>query len=72
LSKDLDKINLDYCNKAQSPIILVGGTKPKFINFIGFERFDAIIDSYMVNLVNCMKIKQQEVQVVQLMTFKFG
>ena len=27
---------------------------------------------YFVNIVNCMKIKGQEVQVVQLMTFKFG
>ena len=36
------------------------------------ERFDLIIDSYLVNIVNCMKIKGQEVQVDQLMTFKFG
>ena len=36
------------------------------------ERFDLIIDSYLVNIFNCMKIKGQEVQVTQLMTFKFG
>ena len=35
-------------------------------------RFDLIIDYYSVNILNCMKIKGQEVQVVQLMTFKFG
>ena len=47
-------------------------TKTKFIDFIGVERFDLIIDSHLVNIVNCMKIKGQEVQVAQLMTFKFG
>ena len=31
-----------------------------------------IIDSYLVNIVNYMKIKGEEVQVAQLMTFKFG
>ena len=36
------------------------------------ERFDVIIDFYLVNIVNCIKIKGQEVQVAQLMTFKFG
>ena len=41
---DLDKIKLDDCN-IQTPIILVGDTKTKFIDFIGVERFDLIIDS---------------------------
>ena len=50
----------------------MGDTKTKFIDFIGVERFDLIIDSYLVNIVNCMKIKRQEVQVAQLMTFKFA
>ena len=50
----------------------MGDTETKFINFIGVERFDVIIDSYLLNIVNCMKIKGQEVQVAQLMTFKFG
>ena len=31
-----------------------------------------IINSYLVNIVNCMKIKGHKVQVDQLMTFKFG
>ena len=68
---DLDEVKLDDCN-VQVPIILVGDIETKFIDFIGVERFDLIIDSYSVNIVNCMKIKGQEVQVTQLMTFKFG
>ena len=68
---DLDEIKLDDCN-IQTPIILVEDTKTKFIYFTGVERFDLIIDSYLVNIVNCMKIKVQEVEVAQLMTFKFG
>ena len=68
---DLDEVKLDDCN-VQPPIILVGDTKTKFIDFIGVERFDVIIDFYLVNIVNCMKSKGQEVQVAQFMTFKFG
>ena len=68
---DLDEVKLDDCN-VQAPIILVGATKTKFIDFIGVERSNLIIDSYLVTIVNCMKIKGQEVQVAQLMTFKFG
>ena len=69
--KDLNKVKLDDCN-VHAPIILVGDTKTKSIDFIGVENFDLIIDSYLVNIFNCMKIKEQEVQVAQLMTFKFG
>ena len=50
----------------------MGDTEIKFIDFIGVEKLDVIIDSYLVNIVNCMKIKGQEVLVAQLMTFKFG
>ena len=67
----LSEVKLDDFN-VQSPIILVGDTETKFIDFIGVERFDLIIDSYLVNIVDCMKIKGQKVQVAQLMTFKFG
>ena len=67
---DLNEVKLDDFN-VQSPIILVGDTETKFIDFIGVERFDLIIDSYLVNIVNCMNIKGEEVQVIQLMTFKF-
>ena len=47
----------------------MGDTETKFINFIGVERFDVIIDSYLVNIVNCMKIKGQEIQVDQSMKY---
>ena len=59
------------CN-AQAPIILVRDTEPKFIDFIGTERFDLIIDSYLMNIVNCTKIKGQEAQVAQLIICKYG
>ena len=50
----------------------MGDTETNFIDFIGVERFDVIIDSYLVNIVNCMKIEGQDIQVAQFMTFKFG
>ena len=59
---DLDEVKLNDCN-IQAPIILVGVIETKFIDFIGVERFDLIIDSYLVNIFNCMKIKGQEIQV---------
>ena len=40
---DLDEVKLDDCN-VQAPIILVGATETKFIDFIGVERSDLIID----------------------------
>ena len=67
---NLDEIKLDDHN-IHAPIILVGDTETKFIDFIGVERFDLIINSYLVNIVNWMNIKEEEVQVIQLMTFKF-
>ena len=42
---DLDEVKLDDCN-IQASIILVGGTETKFIDFIGVERFDLIMDSF--------------------------
>ena len=53
---NLNEVKLDECN-VEPPIILVGDTETKSIHFIGFERFDLIICSYLVNIVNCMKIK---------------
>ena len=41
-----------------------------FIDFIGVERFDVIIDSYLTNIVNCIKIKEKEFQISQLITCK--
>ena len=57
---NLDEVKLDDCN-VQAPIILVGDIETKFIDFIGVERFDVIINSYLVIIFNCMKIKGQEV-----------
>ncbi|KAK9996869.1 hypothetical protein SO802_021555 [Lithocarpus litseifolius] len=68
---NLDEVKLDDCN-VQAPIILVGGTETKYIDFIGVERFDLIINSHLVNIFNRVRIKGQEVQVAQVMTFKFG
>ena len=53
---NLDEVKFDDCN-VQAPIVLVGDTETKFIDFIGVERFYVIIDSYLLNIVNCMKIK---------------
>ena len=50
----------------------MGDIETKLIDFIGVERFDLIVDSYLVNIFICMRIKGQEVQVAQLMNFKFG
>ena len=71
---DLNKVKLDDCN-IQAPIILVGDTETKFIDFIGVDKFDAIISFYLVNLNNCMKTKEKESQVdlfVPLMSCKYG
>ena len=67
---NLDEIKLDDRN-IHAPIILVGDTITKFINLIGLERFDLIINSHLVNIVNCMSVNGEEVQVIQSMTFKF-
>ena len=48
------------------------GDIPKFIDFIGVERIDLIIDSYLMNLIICMKTKKKEFYVAQLMTYKYG
>ena len=53
---NLDEVKFDDCN-VQAPIVLVGDTETKFIDFIGVERFYVIIDFYLLNIVNCMKIK---------------
>ena len=55
---DLDEVKLDDCN-VQTPIILMGSTKTKYIDFTRVERFDLIIDSYLVNIFNCMKIQRR-------------
>ena len=47
----------------------------KFIDFIGVDRFDLIVSSYLVNLYNYMKTKEKEIQVdffIPLMSCKYG
>lgn len=56
--QDFDEIELiDY--QSHDAIILVEDNTSNFIDFIGVERFDAIIDSYFMNIVNCMMIKEK-------------
>ena len=57
---DLDEVKLDDCN-VQASIIFLGDTKTKFIDFIGVDRFDSIVSSYLVNLYNYMKTKEKEI-----------
>ena len=52
----LNEVKLDGFN-IQASIILVGDTETNFIDFIGVERFDLINNSYLVNIVNCMKME---------------
>ena len=61
---DLDEVKLDAF-KVQAPILLVGDIKPKFIDFVGVERFDSIINSYLMIFVNCMKTVEKEFQFSQ-------
>ena len=71
---DVDEIKLDGCN-VQASIILEGDTETMFIDFIGVDKFDAIVSFYLVNLNNCMKTKEKEIQVdsfVPLMSCKYG
>ena len=71
---DLDKVKLDDCN-IQAPIILVRDTETKFIDFIGVDRFDSIVSSYLVNLNNYLKITEKEIQVdlfIPLISCKYG
>ena len=52
----LNEVKLDGFN-VQASIILVRDTEKNFIDFIGVERFDLINNSYLVNIVNCMKME---------------
>ena len=69
---NLNEIKLDDCN-IQAPIILVVDIETKFIDFIGVDRFDSIISSYLVNLYNYMKTKEKEILVnLLLISCKYG
>ena len=58
--KNLNKIKSYNC-KSQNPFILVVGNISKFIDFIGVDRFDSIVNSYLVNLYNYMKTREKEI-----------
>ena len=60
--KDLNEIKL-YDYQYQDPFILVVSDTLKFIDFIGVDRFNLIVSSYLVNLYNYMKTKEKEIQV---------
>ena len=45
------------------------------IDFIGVDRFDLIVSSYLINLYNYIKTKEKEIQVdlfILLMSCKYG
>ena len=71
---DLNEIKLYDC-QSQDPFILVVSNIPKSIDFIGVDRFDLIVSSYLVNLYNYIKTKEKEIQVdlfILLMSCKYG
>ena len=48
---------------------------PKFIDFIGVDRFDSIVSSYLVNLYNYRKTEGKEIYVdlfIPLINCKYG
>ena len=52
--KGLDEIKSnDFKN--EDPIILVGSNIPKFINFIGVEIFNWVVNFYLLKLISCLK-----------------
>ena len=70
---DLNEIKLYDC-QSQDPFILVISNTPKFIDFIGVDRFDSIVSSYLINLYNYIKNKEKEIQVdffISLMSCKY-
>ena len=53
----------------------MGDTETKFIDFIGVDRFDSIVSSYLVNLNNYLKTTEKEIQVdlfIPLISCKYG
>ena len=72
--KDLNEIKSYDC-QSQDPFILVVSDALKFIDFIGVDRFDSIVRSYLVNLHYYMKTKEKEIQVnffIPLISYKYG
>ena len=73
IEEDHFKINStgkSMTHKSDNPIVFTSNKMLQYVDFIGVERFDWVIDSYLVNLVSGMKTKEKESQVallVQLM-----
>ena len=64
-----------YDCQFQDPFILVVSNTPKFIDFIGVDRVNSIVSSYLVNLFNYIKTKETKIQVdlfIPLMSCKYG
>ena len=62
---NLDDVKLDDC-LSQDLFILVVSDTTKFIDFIGVDRFDIIISSYLVNLYNYTKSKKKKFKLICL------
>ena len=72
--KDLNEIKSYDC-QSQDPFILMVIDTLKYINFIGVDRFNSIVCSYLVNLYNCMRTKEKEIPInlfIPLMSRKYG
>ena len=71
--KDLNEMKSYDC-QSQDIFILMMSNTPKFIDFIGVDRFDSIVSSYLIDLYNYIKNKEKEIQVdffISLMSCKY-
>ena len=55
--KDLNEMKSYDCQSQDIFILMISNT-PKFIDFIGVDRFDSIVSSYLINLYNYIKNKE--------------
>ena len=72
--KDLNEMKSYDCQSQVLFILMISNT-PKFIDFIGVDRFDSIVSSYLINLYNYIKNKEKEILVnlfIPLMSCKYG
>ena len=58
--EDLNE-NKSFDYQFQDSFILVVSDTSKFINFIGVDRLDSIVGSYLVSLYNYMETKEKEI-----------
>ena len=63
--KDFNEIK-SYDFQSQDPFILMVSDTLKFIDFIGVDRFDSIVNSQLINLYNYMKTKEKKVNFICL------